>query len=202
MNAYPKSLKNVINLLKNMPGLGEKSATRLAFYLLNMSDEDVKNFCDTILNMKRSVSSCKECFHLSDGDLCSICSDPSRNSYQICVVETTSDVISIEEAGVFNGKYHVLGGTINPVEDTEISDLKIEELIKRIDRHQIKEVIIATNPTPQGEATAHYLFQILKDKGIEITRIALGIPMGGDIKYVDPMTIKLALEGRRKFSEE
>ncbi len=200
MNAYPKSLRNVINLLKNMPGLGEKSATRLAFHLLNMLEEDVKNLCDTILNMKRSVGSCRECFHLSDGDLCSICSDPNRNNDQVCVVETTSDVISIEESGVFNGKYHVLGGTINPVENSEVSSLKIKELIDRIDRYRVKEIIIATNPTPQGEATAHYLFQVLKDKGVEITRIALGIPMGGDIKYVDPMTIKLALEGRRKFS--
>ncbi len=200
MNAYPRSLREVINLLKNMPGLGEKSATRIAFHLLRMDEKDVRNFCDTLLQMKRLISPCKKCFHLADGDLCSICSDPNRNSSLVCVVETTSDLISIEAAGIFNGKYHVLGGVINPMENVTSNDIRIRELLDRVDEEEVKEVVIATNPTPEGEATAHYLFELLKDKPIQVTRIALGIPMGGDIKYADPVTIKFALEGRKRIS--
>ncbi|MBW1974681.1 MAG: recombination protein RecR [Deltaproteobacteria bacterium] len=199
MKALPKSLKNAISALQGLPGLGEKSATRIAMYLLDSPQERVKEFCDALLKMKQSIRRCRDCFHLSDDDLCPVCSDPARDPQQICVVETTSDLLSIEQADFFKGRYHVLGGTLDPINNISPEDLTIPQLLDRIKRDRVKEIIIATNPTQQGEATAHYLVEVLKEFPVTVTRIGVGIPMGGDLKYIDPVTIRLALEARRSF---
>ncbi|SFM79882.1 recombination mediator RecR [Thermodesulforhabdus norvegica] len=199
MKAFPSSVRTVIRLLGSLPGLGEKSATRIAMYLIQKPEKEVLALAEAIIKMKKSVTLCKECFHLADDDLCAICQDPKRRSDQICVVETTTDVIAIEQSGIYGGRYHVLGGVINPLENVGPERLNIEPLLKRIERGGVEEIIIATNPTSQGEATARYLYDLLKDRGIKLTRIGVGIPAGGDIKYADPLTLKQAIESRRVF---
>jgi recombination protein RecR len=202
MKAYPPVVLDVIDRIKRLPGFGEKSAARLTLYLINAPDREAESLAEAILRMKRDLTFCKKCFHLAEGDLCTICSDPSRNKEEICVVETISDLIAIEQAGVFKGLYHVLHGVLNPLENIGPDEIRIKELVDRIQTEPIKEVIIATNPSAQGEATAHYILGLIQKEGLKVTRIGLGIPMGGDIKYTDKMTITQAMLGRRPFDRE
>jgi len=202
MKAYPPVVLDVIDRIKRLPGFGEKSAARLTLYLINAPDSEAESLAEAILRMKRDLTFCKKCFHLAEGDLCTICSDPSRNKEEICVVETISDLIAIEQAGVFKGLYHVLHGVLNPLENIGPDEIRIKELVDRIQTEPIKEVIIATNPSAQGEATAHYILGLIQKEGLKVTRIGLGIPMGGDIKYTDKMTITQAMLGRKPFERE
>lgn len=199
MNAFPVSIRTVIKLLSSLPSIGEKSATRIALYLLQKPEQEVQAFAESLITMKKSVTLCRECHHLADGELCTICANPRRSTTQICVVETTTDVIAVEQAGIFNGRYHVLGGILDPLKNIGSEQLNIDSLLKRIERYGVKEVILATNPTPQGEATARYIYDLLKGTEIRVTRIGLGVPVGGDIKYIDPMTLQQAIEGRRNL---
>lgn len=202
MKVYPGVVRDVIEKIKKLPGFGEKSAARLAMYLINAPGGEAEALAEAILRMKRELTFCKKCFHIAEGELCTICSDLSRKHDEICVVETISDLIAIEQTGVFKGLYHVLHGVLNPLEDIGPDEIHIKELIERISSDKVKEVIIATNPSSQGEATAYYILQLLQNKGVKVTRIGLGIPIGGDIKYIDKMTITQAILGRRPFEKE
>lgn len=202
MKAYPVVVRDVIEKIKKLPGFGEKSAARLAMYLVNAPGGEAEALAEAILRMKRELTFCKKCFHLAEGDFCTICSDPSRRRDQVCVVETTSDLIAIEQTGVFKGLYHVLHGVLNPLENIGPEEIHVRELLERVRSDGVKEVIIATNPSSHGEATAHYLLQLLQKEDVKVTRIGLGIPMGGDIKYIDKMTITQAMLGRRPFDKE
>jgi recombination protein RecR len=200
VNAYPPILRELIRRLSKLPGLGEKSATRIAMHLLLCPREDSEALAELIREMRNRVRTCPQCFHFTDGELCSICADPGRDGGQICVVESTADLLAIEQSGAFKGRYHVLQGALAPLDAIGPDDLRIRELVRRVDEERIKEVIIATNPSSEGEATAHYLLQLLKDRPLRISRIAYGIPMGGDLKYTDRITLERALKGRQDFT--
>ncbi len=195
---YPESLQRLIRLLSMFPGIGEKSATRLAMYLVKDNKELAKDLAVALLEVKEKVRLCKICFNISEKEICDICSDENRKSHIVCVVETPADQAAIEEAKIFDGKYHILHGVISPLNGIGPEDIKIEELVNRVEKEDIKEVMIATNPTTQGEATAIYIAKLLKKKKPEliITRIASGIPFGGDLKYADKMTIEKAISNR------
>ena len=199
MNAYPTILKDLIRRLSKMPGLGEKSATRIAMHLLQLPKDESEALAELIRQMRREIHTCPSCFHFTDGDVCSICSDPSRDIGVLCVVESTADLLAIEGSGAFKGRYHVLQGVLAPLDAIGPEDIRIRELLKRIDTENVKEVILATNPSNEGEATAHYLLKLLKDRRIHVSRIAYGIPMGGDLKYTDRVTLERALKGRQAF---
>ena len=199
MNAYPSSLANLIRMLSKLPGLGEKSATRIAMYLLRASKDDVEALAEALGTMKSQIRMCVRCFNFTDADLCAFCADPSRNTGEICVVESTADLLAIEQSGAFKGRYHVLQGVLSPLDAVGPNDIRIGELMKRLGEESIKEVIIATNPSNEGEATAHYLMKLLKERGLRVSRIAHGIPMGGDLKYTDRITVERALKGRQAF---
>ena len=200
MNAYPPILKDLIRRLSRLPGLGEKSATRIAMHLLRCPREDAEALAEVIRVMRNRISTCPRCFHFTDGELCPICADPGRDRGELCVVESTADLLAIEQSGAFKGRYHVLQGVLAPLDAVGPDDLRIRELIERIDQEQIKEIILATNPSNEGEATAHYLLQLLKDRPLKISRIAYGIPMGGDLKYTDRVTLERAMKGRQHFT--
>ena len=182
-----------------MPGIGEKSATRLAFYLLRISSEEASMLCQAVMNLKENIRYCDTCGNLTEERLCRICTNPKRDPALICVVEEPNDLISIEKSGGFKGVYHVLMGTLSPLDNIGPEDLRIAELVKRVDAGGVREIIIATSPNLEGEATAAYLAKQLKSKGVNITRIARGIPMGGDLEYSDGVTICKALEGRMEM---
>ena len=200
MNAYPPILRDLIRRLSKLPGLGEKSAARIAMYLLQCPREDAESLAEVIRQMRDRVRTCPRCFHFTDDDLCSICADPGRDTGELCVVESTADLLALEQSGAFRGRYHVLQGALAPLDAVGPDDIRIRELMRRIDEEQVKEVIIATNPSNEGEATAHYLLQLLKERPLKISRIAYGIPMGGDLKYTDRITLERALKGRQKFA--
>ncbi len=202
MNAYPPILRDLIRRLSKLPGLGEKSATRIAMYLLQCAREDAESLAEVIRQMRGRVGTCPRCFHFTDGELCPLCADPGRDTGEICVVESTADLLAIEQSGAFRGRYHVLQGTLAPLDGIGPDDIRIRELVKRIDEEQTREIIIATNPSNEGEATAHYLLQLLKDRPLRISRIAYGIPMGGDLKYTDRITLERAMKGRQDFCRE
>jgi recombination protein RecR len=199
MMILSESLQQVIQEFKKMPGIGEKSATRLAFYLLRVSTDEAAKLCRAITNLKEKIRHCECCGNLTEQRLCKICTDTRRDPSLICVVEEPNDLISIEKSGGFKGTYHVLMGTISPLDNIGPEDLRIAELIKRVDDGAVREVVIATSPNLEGEATSTYLAQLLKPKGVKITRIARGIPMGGDLEYTDDVTICKALEGRTEL---
>lgn len=190
-----ESVENLINLLARLPGIGRKSAGRLAFYILKSSREEAAALAEAITNVKEKVGFCSICFNLSENDPCYICSDPNRKTDTICVVEEASDIIALEKAEGYNGLYHILGGRISPLDGVGPDDLKIEELLQRISE-DVKEVIVATNPNVEGEATALHLAKLLKPTGVKISRIARGLPVGSDLEYADGMTITRALDGR------
>jgi recombination protein RecR len=198
-NAYPPTLSSLIQKLSKLPGLGEKSATRIAMHLLMSADEDVNGLAAAIQHVKSDIRTCSRCYHFTDAQLCSICDDPARNTGELCVVESTADLLAIEQSGAFRGRYHVLQGVLAPLDAVGPEDIRIRELLKRIEEENIKEVILATNPSSEGEATAHYIMKLLKDRPLRISRIAYGIPMGGDLKYTDRITLERAMKGRCAF---
>ena len=199
MNGYPQTLSHLIRMLSKLPGLGEKSATRIAMHLLKAPREQVESLATVLLQLKEKIHMCVRCFHFTDAELCAFCSDPGRDTGQLCVVESTSDLLAIEQSGAFKGRYHVLQGTLAPLDAVGPDDLRIRELLKRLDEENIKEIILATNPSSEGEATAHYLVRLVKDRPIRISHIAYGVPMGGDLKYIDRITLERAMKGRQPF---
>ena len=196
MSNFSKPIENLIRQLSKLPGIGQKTAQRLAFHIINMEDEDAKALSSSILEAKEKIQFCSVCQNIADSNPCEICSSTDRSSEVICVVESPREVIAMEKSKEFNGKYHVLHGTISPSNSITPDMLKIRELVERLASDDIKEVILATNPTIDGEATAMYIARLLKPFGIKITRIARGLPMGADIEYADEVTITKALENR------
>ena len=199
MTGFPSSMKSLIEELSKMPGIGPKSAQRIAFYILRSSGDDAKALSGAILKVKNSVRFCKSCNNLSDEELCEICTSTLRSKSLLCVVEEPNDVATIEKAGEYKGLYHVLLGSLSPLDGIGPSDLKIEELLARVKRDKYKEIIIATDFNTEGEATAMYLMKVLKGSGSKLTRVAYGIPVGGDLQYADQATIVKAFEGRREI---
>jgi recombination protein RecR len=198
MGIYPPSLENLIEQFSRLPGIGQKSATRMALHILRHNRELAENLAKSLLAVKEKIKFCSVCFNLTDDDLCSICRNESRANGTICVVENPADQMALEESGIFKGRYHVLHGVLAPLDGVGPEDLKIGALLDRLAREEIREIILATNPTAEGEATASFLFRLLsqKNRDLKITRIALGIPMGADLRYMDRMTLEHALKSR------
>lgn len=196
MSYYSPSIEKLIESFKKLPSIGEKTAVRLAFYMLNASDEEANKFVQSIQEAKKNLKFCSKCFNISDTDPCPICSNASRDQSKICVVEDVKDVVAMEKTHEFKGLYHVLHGSISPMDGVGPDDIKIKELLTRLIDGNVKEVILATNPRVEGEATSMYIAKLIKPMGIKVTRIAHGIPVGGDIEYTDEFTLGKALEGR------
>ena len=200
MRQYPKPLNKLINELSKLPGIGGKTAQRLAFHILALEESEATALANSIVNAKRSLHYCSVCGNLTDTDPCEICSDESRDRTKVCVVETPQDVIAMERIREFKGLYHVLHGAISPVEGIGPNDINLKSLITRLQQHdEIDEIIVATNPNIECEATAMYIARLLKPSGIKVTRIAHGIPVGGDLEYADEVTLLKAMEGRREI---
>jgi recombination protein RecR len=199
MGIYPPPLERLIKQLSRLPGIGQKSATRVALHILRSQRDLAQSLAGCLLDVKEKIRFCSTCFNLTEDDPCSTCSDQSRANGAICVVEGPGDQLAIEETGVFKGRYHVLHGVLSPLDGVGPEDLKIAELLGRLEKEEIKEVILATNPTAEGESTASYLAKLLSGKDLKLTRIALGVPMGGDLKYMDSMTLQHALKRRNPF---
>jgi len=196
-NAYTPPVQSLIDELGRLPGIGPKSAQRIAFHLLKVPADDANRLAHAISEAKDKVRFCQRCFNVSEGDLCSFCSDDRRDSSIICVVEESRDIVSVERTGEFNGRYHVLLGAMSPLEGIGPEQLKIRELLDRLGPEGVQEVIVCTNPNTEGEVTAMYLARILKPLGLKVTRLASGLPVGGDLEYADELTLGRALEGRR-----
>ena len=199
MSAYSPSIEKLIESFEKLPSIGHKTAQRLAFYMLDLSDDEVKEFTDSIVNAKKNLKFCSKCFNIADTDPCYICANQKRDSSVICVVEDVRDVIAMERTHEFNGVYHVLHGSISPMNGIGPDDIKIKELLTRIMNEPIKELILATNPRVEGEATSMYISKLVKPMGVKVTRIARGIPVGGDLEYTDEITLTKALEGRSEI---
>ena len=199
MSYYSPSIEKLIQSFEKLPSIGNKTAARLAFYILNASEEETKEFVDSIINAKKNLKYCSKCYNISDTDPCMICANPKRDNTLICVVEDVRDIIAMERTHEFKGVYHVLHGSISPMNGIGPDDIKIKELLSRLMDGQVKEVILATNPRVEGEATAMYLSKLIKPLGIKVSRIAHGIPVGGDLEYTDEITLTKALEGRREL---
>ncbi|MCP5094329.1 MAG: recombination protein RecR [Chloroflexi bacterium] len=197
--ALPRTVQRLIDELARLPGIGPKSAARLTFYLLRAGDEQALDLSSALQEMKELTQFCTTCFHITEEDPCLICADTARTDALLCVVEEPLDVLAIERSRAFNGRYHVLHGAISPVEGIGPEDLKVEELIRRVEQGEFQEVIFATNPTLEGESTALYLQRRLADSGVKITRLARGLPVGGDLEYTDEITLGRALEGRQEL---
>lgn len=189
-------MNKLIEELSKLPTIGPKTAQRIAFYILKIPQEDVQRLAEVMLEVKEKIKNCSICYNITEDDPCSICTDIKRNKKIICVVEQASDIIAIEKTNEYNGCYHVLGGVISPLNGITPEHLRIKELLKKIKDNQIEEIIIATNPNVEGEATALYLTKLIKPLGPILTRIAYGIPVGGDLEYADEVTLAKALEGR------
>jgi recombination protein RecR len=185
--------------LRRLPGIGEKSAIRLAFHLLSAPEAQVHELAEAVLRLKKEIVLCAECFDLTDASPCAICRDPRRDASQICVVEEPADLAAIEAAGGHRGRYHVLGGALSPIDGIGPEELRIADLEVRVRRGGVREVILATNPTAEGDATAHYLADRLRGTGVRLTRIACGMPLGGDLEYADPVTVGRSLANRREI---
>lgn len=196
---YPKSIQNLIEEFSKLPGIGPRTAARFAFNLLRKPEQELKSLSDAITNLKKETKICKNCFNISEKELCEFCLNSKRDKSIVCVVEEAINIPAIENTKRFNGLYHVLGGVIKPNEGISPSDLKIKELIERIENNGMKEIIIATNPNTEGETTALYLVKTLKPFSIKITRLARGMSTGSDLEYADEMTISSALAGRREY---
>ena len=194
-----KALERLEISLNKLPSVGKKSAERLAFAMLDMEEDDLKEFAEAIVNLKSSIHLCPICGNLTENEICPICEDESRDKTTIMVVSTPKDILALEKAEDYRGLYHVLGGTISLTKGKGVADLKINELMQRLEGGVVKEVIIATNPTVDGETTALYLAKLIEPLNISITRIAYGLPMGGNLDYTDSLTISRAIEGRRKI---
>ena len=197
--ALPRSVQQLINELARLPGIGPKSAARLTFYLLRSGDTQALELASALQEMKELTQFCSICFHITEENPCIICADAARDETLLCVVEEPLDVLAIERSRAFNGRYHVLHGAISPVEGVGPEDLHIEELVQRVENGNFREVILATNPTLEGESTALYLQRRLADSGVRLTRLARGLPVGGDLEYTDEITLGRALEGRQEM---
>jgi recombination protein RecR len=192
-------IQELIDELARLPGIGPKSAQRLAFYLVKAPPDEAKRLAEALINAKERVRFCRECFGVAEGELCRVCRDASRDATVICVVEESKDQAAIEKAGVVRGRYHILGGAISPLEGIGPDDLRVQELLDRVQRDGVREVILATNPNLEGNATAMYVAGLLKPLGVTVTRLASGLPVGGDLEYADEVTLGQALEGRREM---
>jgi len=197
---YPKSLVTLIDSFKLLPGVGPKTAERMALHTLKLKDEAVKDFAEALVNVTESITDCEICHHITDDKLCNVCSDNTRDKSVICIVEHSKDVIALEKMNAYHGLYHVLGGSISPLDGIGPDDLNLRSLIIRLQNNDdVKELILATNPTIEGETTALYLKKLLGETDLTITRIAHGLPVGGDLEYADEITLSKALEGRREL---
>jgi len=190
-------IERLVAALKRLPGIGEKSATRLAFFLLGAPDALLQELASAIARLKQEIVLCEDCFDLTDTSPCAICRDPKRDASILCVVEDPADLAAIDRSGRFQGRYHVLGGALSPIDGVGPGELRIRELEERVRRGGIEEVILATNPNAEGDATAHYISEQLRPLGVKLTRIAYGMPLGGDLEYADHVTIGLSVEHRR-----
>ena len=199
MRQYARPLAKLINEFSKLPGIGDKMAQRLAFHVLSLEDREAEALADAIVDAKHNMHYCSCCGNLTDKDPCDICSDPSRRDDVICVVESPKDVMAMERVREFDGRYHVLHGVISPMEGIGPDDINLKSLIVRLQGSNVKELIVATNPNIEGEATAMYISRLIKPSGIKVSRIANGIPVGGDLEYADEVTLLKALEGRREI---
>ena len=197
-SAYTQPMQALIDALSRLPGIGPKSAQRIAFHLIKSEDRDVENLSSSITKAKATVKFCQRGSNFAEADLCQFCSDDRRDATTICVVEESRDVVAIEKTREFSGQYHVLLGTINPLDGVGPEQLKIRELLQRIEPQQVKEVILCLNPNTEGDVTSMYLARVLRPLGVKVTRIASGLPVGGDLEYADELTLGRALEGRRE----
>lgn len=194
---YPNSIKNIIDCFKDLPGIGEKTAERLAFSLINFDKEKLTSFSDAICDVRDKLTYCDICGNITENEICDICADKERKSSIIFIVEKAKDISLFEKINIFNGKYHVLGGLISPLEGIGPEDINIDKLLSRIDKEEIEELILALKPSIEGETTMQYIKKVLESKNIKVTRIATGIPIGTDIEYIDSMTLEFAFEGRK-----
>jgi recombination protein RecR len=192
-------IQDLVDELSRLPGIGPKSAQRLAFHLVKSAPDEAKRLAEVIVNAKERISFCGECGNVAEGELCRICRDEGRDRTVLCVVEEPKDVSTVEKAGIVKGRYHVLGGAISPLDGIGPEDLRVQELLDRVERDGVVEVIIATNPNLEGNATAMYVAAMLKPAGVRVTRLASGLPVGGDLEYADEVTLSQALEGRREM---
>ena len=199
MKQYPRPLAVLVNELGKLPGIGNKTAQRLAFHILSLDDKEAEQLAQSILTAKKEMRYCSVCGNLTDKDPCAICSDPARDASTICVVESPRDVMAMERIREYQGLYHVLHGAISPMDGVGPEDINLMSLIKRLQENDVKELIIATNPNIEGEATAMYIARLIKPSGIKVSRIAHGIPVGGDLEYADEVTLLKAMEGRREL---
>jgi recombination protein RecR len=196
---YEGPIQELIDELSRLPGIGPKSAQRLAFYLIKSPPDEAKRLSEAIIGAKERISFCVECGNVAEGERCRICRDPGRDPTTLCVVEEPKDAATIEKAGVIKGRYHILGGAISPLDGVGPEDLRVQELLERVERDHVTEVILATNPNLEGNATAMYVAALLKPIGVTVTRLASGLPVGGDLEYADEVTLSQALEGRREM---
>ncbi len=199
MSYYSPSIEKLIEAFEKLPSIGNKTAARLAFHMLDASEEETNEFINAIVNAKKNLKYCSVCFNISDTEPCNICSNATRDHSVICVVEDVRDVVAMERTHEFKGVYHVLHGSISPMNGVGPDDIKIKELLARLMNGEVKELILATNPRVEGEATAMYISKLVKPLGVKVTRIAHGIPVGGDLEYTDEVTLGKALEGRREL---
>lgn len=197
---YPDSLKVLIDSFKKLPSIGEKTAERLSFAVMNMSEEDINSFSKAIVDVKLKIKKCSICGNITENEICDICSDSSRDSDIICVVEDSKNIISLEKMGSYRGKYHVLNGLISPMDGKGPDDIMLDSLLQRIRKENIKEIIIAVSPTLEGETTSLYISKLLEPFKITVSKIAYGIPIGADMEYLDPMTLSMAMSNRNKIS--
>ena len=197
---YATPISDLIDELSKLPGIGPKSAQRLAFHILKTNRVDAERLAEAIIHLKDKVKFCPVCYNVTDEPLCEYCSDSRRDDSLICVVEEPRDIVAMERTGEFRGRYHVLGAAISPIDGVGPEDLRIKELLKRLDNDTVKEIIVATNPNIEGEATAMYLTKLIKPLGIVVTRLASGLPVGGDLEYADEVTLGSALRGRREMT--
>jgi recombination protein RecR len=199
MQIIPRSIETLIDELEKLPGIGPKSASRLAFYLIKAPDKDTAALGESLLALKEGIHHCRVCFNFSETEVCAICQSIERDTAVICVVEDPLDIVAIERTGTFKGRYHVLHGAIAPIEGIGPEQLKVRELVERLGQDEVSEVIVATNPNLEGEATALYLQKLIKPLVHKVTRLASGLPMGGDLEYADELTLSRALDGRREY---
>lgn len=197
---YPEPIAKLIDAFTRLPGIGPKTAARLAFHVLRMKEDDVIDFAKALVSVKRNLVYCSVCCNITDTDPCKICQDRSRDHSVICVVQESKDLVAIERMKDFQGQYHVLQGAISPMEGIGPDEIKIAELLRRLSDERVQELIVATNPNIEGEATAMYLSRLIKPFGIKVTRIAHGLPVGGDLEYADEVTLSKAMEGRREIN--
>jgi recombination protein RecR len=196
MSHYPATIVNLIKNICKLPGIGEKTAERLSMHILRAPRKEAEQLSKSILEAKEKVRLCKLCYGLSDDDVCKICTDPTRDASLLCVVEQPADMVAMEKSGAFIGRYHILSGVLSPMNGVGPEDIRMAELIAKIKRGQIKEVVLATSTSVEGEATASFIAERLETDALKVTRIASGVPMGGDLKYVDQVTLKKAMEAR------